>query len=452
MSPRSKTSELALPRAYHIYRLLCLLSVAALLPKFLTPPFRRLPQDPSPDAPLILVDFGVAGVYGHLNAAEPQVAGMSTLAGTPFYLAPEFLNPMSKKYSNKVDIWSIGIITYQMCFGTTPFQDSLSFKELYDRIFRAEFQMPDDARVSELARIFIRALLEPVPERRLDAKAVLGHSWIRERCPELVLTQLRELNAKADPGMYGTSEDLTLRQEVDVPPTLPSRPIGASIVQQDEEPSHLLAPMIPDPTFVSTPVPQTNAVDESQSNALESPETPLLHQPPVVTDIWNLIESRHHRSPSTASAGSQFSDHHAKLGSPSPVASLLLSPPIAVVLSPPLQDQAVFSSVNSSNHKSGFLSQPMLSRRASFSSGSTSNSIDRHASSSTSPTRNRLRRASFGDLGTALPNTQSIEQAEQERASGIPVQELIGLMASQGALLRDRTGSATSAGPKLPKF
>lgn len=45
--------------------------------------------------------------------------GMDLYLGTPLYMAPELVN--KERYSEKVDVWSLGIITYQLLCGKTPF-------------------------------------------------------------------------------------------------------------------------------------------------------------------------------------------------------------------------------------------------------------------------------------------------------------------------------------------
>ena len=52
---------------------------------------------------------------------------MTLVLGSPLYMGPELV--MNKPYTEKVDVWSLGIITYQLLSGKTPFE-SRSMKKI----------------------------------------------------------------------------------------------------------------------------------------------------------------------------------------------------------------------------------------------------------------------------------------------------------------------------------
>lgn len=70
-----------------------------------------------------LGDFGIARV---LNQTIDKA---KTMVGTPYYLSPEIIE--NKPYSFKTDIWSLGVILYELCALRPPFNaDSLHFLAL----------------------------------------------------------------------------------------------------------------------------------------------------------------------------------------------------------------------------------------------------------------------------------------------------------------------------------
>lgn len=64
-------------------------------------------------------DLGFAQKF---DKCEPgKVKGQMTLVlGSPLYMAPELVN--RQPYTEKVDVWSLGVITYQLLVGKTPFE------------------------------------------------------------------------------------------------------------------------------------------------------------------------------------------------------------------------------------------------------------------------------------------------------------------------------------------
>lgn len=60
-----------------------------------------------------LIDFGFSriSVFGESKLRD--------FVGTPYYIAPEIIN--NKPYGFKCDIWSLGVLVYQLISGSFPF-------------------------------------------------------------------------------------------------------------------------------------------------------------------------------------------------------------------------------------------------------------------------------------------------------------------------------------------
>lgn len=61
-----------------------------------------------------ITDFGFAKCYDPFN-----FEGFDDVLGSPLYMAPEVVKKL--KYDTKVDIWSLGIVTYILLSGRPPF-------------------------------------------------------------------------------------------------------------------------------------------------------------------------------------------------------------------------------------------------------------------------------------------------------------------------------------------
>ena len=53
---------------------------------------------------------------------------ISTICGSPIYMAPELL--IDKRYNTKADMWSFGIIMYELLYGTNPYNYPSSISNL----------------------------------------------------------------------------------------------------------------------------------------------------------------------------------------------------------------------------------------------------------------------------------------------------------------------------------
>ncbi|GAA5906472.1 aurora family serine/threonine-protein kinase [Sporobolomyces salmoneus] len=100
----------------------------------------------------------------------------NTLCGTLDYLPPEMIE--SKEHTDKVDLWALGVLTYEFLVGSPPFEDLSGHAATYKKICKLDYTIP--ATVSPEAADLIRKLLRYKPEDRLPLKDVAVHPWIKK--------------------------------------------------------------------------------------------------------------------------------------------------------------------------------------------------------------------------------------------------------------------------------
>ncbi|XP_051165291.1 obscurin isoform X2 [Leptopilina boulardi] len=113
-------------------------------------------------------DFGLSRRIGH------QL--MNLHYGMPEYVAPEIINGEGVTY--RTDMWSVGIITYILLSGISPFR-GLNDRETLTKIKEGKWDFDERwTYISEEGKDFIRSLLVYQWERRIDVYTALRHPWL----------------------------------------------------------------------------------------------------------------------------------------------------------------------------------------------------------------------------------------------------------------------------------
>ena len=112
-----------------------------------------------------LGDFGISRILDRTKELA------RTMVGTPYYLSPEIL--AEQGYGFKSDIWSLGVVLYEMTTLKHPF-DAGNLHSLALRIMKGDFQDPDATAYSRETRLLIRSMLKQLPEARPNVKMIIG--------------------------------------------------------------------------------------------------------------------------------------------------------------------------------------------------------------------------------------------------------------------------------------
>ncbi len=117
-----------------------------------------------------VIDFGTAKSF--------EKTELTSQAGSAYYIAPEVI---MKKYNQKCDIWSIGVIMYVLIAREPPFK-GVSVDEVFMKILnnRPNFNHSSFNKISSEGKDFIARLLEKDPTRRPSALEALYHSWFKK--------------------------------------------------------------------------------------------------------------------------------------------------------------------------------------------------------------------------------------------------------------------------------
>ena len=125
---------------------------------------------------LKLIDFGLATFAKHDNKS----------VGTPFYMSPETIDGNSTPLS---DMWSVGVIVYQMVTGKLPFEAvEKDNQQLYNKIKNDDYdkEVLEEIDCSDEVKDFIFKTLQKDAKLRLNTLDGLNHPWIQKFCTKTI--------------------------------------------------------------------------------------------------------------------------------------------------------------------------------------------------------------------------------------------------------------------------
>lgn len=123
-----------------------------------------------------IADFGVSAQLSNTLPAR------NSFMGTPYWMAPEVIE--SSRYNTAVDIWSLGIVAFELVTGSPPYR-KLQPNDAMIRIVRnSPAQLPNSVRgipISKSMVEFVAMCLTKDPKKRASTSELLGCKYMRSR-------------------------------------------------------------------------------------------------------------------------------------------------------------------------------------------------------------------------------------------------------------------------------
>ena len=142
-----------------------------------------------------IIDFGLS-IIGLMG---------KTILGSPLNMAPFFIerfkmSPANKickieEYDQKVDIWSIGTVCYEMIIGKSVFEAN-DLDELRRKVKEGNYILPTS--LSREMVSFINAMLQYDGKKRLNAKELADHPFLKKRISDFSKIDLNRVSNKVD--------------------------------------------------------------------------------------------------------------------------------------------------------------------------------------------------------------------------------------------------------------
>ena len=110
----------------------------------------------------------------------------TTVCGTPIYLAPEIIK--EEGHDEKVDIWCIGVLCFELMTGNVPFQGN-DIDTLKDNILHLKISWPKDINID--AKNLIKKILKSEPSSRISLEEMLQHPFFTKHFPNAVKSLIK---------------------------------------------------------------------------------------------------------------------------------------------------------------------------------------------------------------------------------------------------------------------
>ena len=152
-----------------------------------------------------IIDFGFAT---KLQAAKSNLT--YTILGTPANMAPQILEQMEQRtpnrqgYDEKVDIWSLGTLCYEMLVGHMAFCAS-SMQELSQKVKQGSYSLPTN--LSKEVVSFIDSMLKADPNKRLSARDLLKHDFLVKNVKQFQPIDVRKIQGMVSGGVINVNSN-----------------------------------------------------------------------------------------------------------------------------------------------------------------------------------------------------------------------------------------------------
>jgi serine/threonine protein kinase/tetratricopeptide (TPR) repeat protein len=134
-----------------------------------------------------VIDFGVAKAIDQPLTEKTLFTRFHQFVGTPAYMSPEQTGMSGLDVDTRADIYSLGVLLYELLTGRTPFDTRALLESGYEEILRTIREREPSRPSHRLASLSLEELTTTAQRRRLDARQLVNRlrgdlDWIVMKC------------------------------------------------------------------------------------------------------------------------------------------------------------------------------------------------------------------------------------------------------------------------------
>jgi len=120
---------------------------------------------------LKLCDFGFAKQHDKMKR-------ITTMCGSPMYMAPEIYKKTG--YDSSIDVWSLGMILYEMVFGKHPLSNYNDIESLSSFVTNKNINIPENNNIDKSCIDLLKRMLNKNEHERISLEQLFVHPWINK--------------------------------------------------------------------------------------------------------------------------------------------------------------------------------------------------------------------------------------------------------------------------------
>lgn len=199
---------------------------------------------------LKIADFGFARYLDEGRMTE-------TICGSRLYMAPEIL--FGESYTNKADLWSVGVILYQAIYSRHPYQ-ATTHDELITSLKNKSIELPKNVHITPDCVNLICSLLKKNPAQRLSWQEFFTHPWLKHLQIDKRILKLKSTS----PSLDERTAEVRASKAIDIGLSTTSAPISISVSPMS------LEAMIVGYCSPSSPYAFNNSLEHRRPNVTQS--------------------------------------------------------------------------------------------------------------------------------------------------------------------------------------
>jgi serine/threonine-protein kinase ULK2 len=182
---------------------------------------------------LKLADFGLAKLM--------DTDMLNTICGSPLYMSPEVIH--GKEYNSQTDLWSLGMILFEMLYGFHPYQHCQNVNELLLTIKKNPIVIPPkfnrNKKVSEECISLLKMLLQKNVERRISWGDFFNHPWINKWEYVFATNQLKNKSTNkitfTMDSLAESEDDVKIKNDSDISNFNSNSTLSESLTDDDDD-------------------------------------------------------------------------------------------------------------------------------------------------------------------------------------------------------------------------